>query len=153
MRGREGRQQPIYYFNIILKMSLPLSSCGSWKGSEQWWTIMQTDSLTSHGHQTSKSITDKLLRGKNQMELTHHLWTKIQWDDHNQLRCLKGTCTHQCESLPNMQILPHCRLLGMGEGQLTILSLVSLKQRIPPSVSKSFSLLNTALSLLSFLRT
>lgn len=33
--------------------------------------IMQTDSLTSHGHQTSKSITDKLLRRKrNQMELT-----------------------------------------------------------------------------------
>lgn len=34
-RGTEGQEQPIYDFSIISEISLSLSSCGSWKGSEQ----------------------------------------------------------------------------------------------------------------------
>lgn len=35
VKGTHGKEQPIYYVSIISKRSLPLSSCGGWKGSEQ----------------------------------------------------------------------------------------------------------------------
>lgn len=72
VRGREGREQPIFISASSWKCpfpSLPVVVGKDQSNDKQ--PCRQSDSLTSHGHQTSKSITDKLLRRKrNQIKLT-----------------------------------------------------------------------------------
>ena len=108
----------------------------------------QSDSLTSHGHQISKSVTEKLLtkekKEPNQADIT--LGQKLNEMIITSSKSPKRN-THKCGYPPNMHdILPHAAFycchshpFDMGEclSQLTQLSTTSLKQGIPPFVNES----------------